>query len=158
MWRLCHRRKRRGRDVVRPRTGGACTSLGWPRYFGYHRAKMRERNSHADLRIIAEGFYQDDGRCRRCNLRPCRGCPGLQASGLQATGSEETDPGRRSVSRPAEGERKLRELSVFRISQELRRGRGRHQRDRLVSHLYDVFPARSRRAWLMGVSTLISRT
>ncbi len=40
---------------------------------------MRGRNSHADLRIIAEGFYQDDGRCRRRDLWPRRGCPGLQA-------------------------------------------------------------------------------
>ena len=48
----------------------------------------------------------------------------------------------------SERERKLRQLSVFRISQELRSGRGRDQRGRLVPHLYDVFPARSRRACL----------
>ena len=74
---------------------------------------MREGgDSHADFRIIAEGFYQDNGRCRRRDLWPRRSC---QSPGLQASGSEETDAGRRSVSRPPEGERNLRQLSVFRI-------------------------------------------
>ena len=36
---------------------------------------MRGRNSHADFRIVAEGFYQNDGRCRRRrDLWPRRGC------------------------------------------------------------------------------------
>jgi hypothetical protein len=62
--------------------------------------------SHGDFRIIAEGFYQNNGRCRRRrDLWPRRGC---QSPGLQASGSEETDTGSRSVSRPPEGERNLR--------------------------------------------------
>jgi len=108
-------------------------------------AREDKEDSHADFRIIAEGFHQNDRRGRRRDLRQRRGC---QSPGLQASGTEEIDTGRRSVSRPAEGQRKLRCLPVLPISQELRRGRGRDQRDRLVPHVYDVFPARSRRAYL----------
>jgi protein-L-isoaspartate(D-aspartate) O-methyltransferase len=121
--------------------------------------KREGGNNHADFRIIAEDFYQDDfsqdnGCCRRRDVWQRRG---RQSPGLQAAGPEEADSGRRPVSGPPEGERTLRRLSVLRIPQELRSGRGRHQPDGLVSHLYDVFPARSRRAHLIRVSTLIRR-
>ena len=104
------------------------------------------RESHADYRIIAEGVYQNNGHRRRRRDRWPR--PGRQSRGLQAPGSEETDTGRRSVPRPPKGEPSVRCLSVFRFSRELRSGRGRDQRGRLVPHVYDFFPPRSRRAHL----------
>src|SRR5262249_50237290 len=108
-------------------------------------SQCAREDSHADFRIIAEGIYQNSGRCRRRDLWPCCSC---QSPGLQTSGSEETHTGRRPVSRPPEGERSLRELSLVRISQELRSGRGGDQRLRLVPHLYNLFPTRSRRACL----------
>ena len=102
-------------------------------------------SSHADFWIIAEGFYQNDRRCRGRHLWARRGC---YSPRLQASGSEEADTGRRSVSRPPEGKPKLRQLSLFRLAQQLRCGRRRDQRIGLVPHVHDVSPARSRRAWV----------
>ena len=71
-------------------------SVGWSPHFGYRWARARGWNSHADFRIVAEGFYQDDGRCRRRHdLWPRRFC---QSPGVQASGPEETDAGGRSLS------------------------------------------------------------
>ena len=118
----------------RVRWGIVPASIGSSRQFGYHRARARESDSHAEFRIVAEGFHQNDGRCRRRReLWPRCGRPRVQASG-----TEETDANRRPVSGQPEGQRKLRRLSVFRVSEELRRGRGRDQRERLVPHLYAV--------------------
>jgi hypothetical protein len=120
-----------------------CVGIGRLRYFGYHRTKMPGRNSHAEVRIIAEGLHQNGWGCRGCRLWARRGC---QCPRLQASGSEEADTGRRSVSRPAEGKPKLRQLSVFLLAQQLRCGRRRDQRIRLVPHVHDVPSARPRRA------------
>jgi len=46
----------------------------------------------------------------------------------------------------------LRWLSVFRTSQQLRSGRRRDQPEWLVSHLYDIFPTRSRSAYLNSLA------